>query len=137
MAIGLQSNFNDPRFQRALLAERASRPYAALPTAGAATAGFAGQDLATRLAFNRIGLEGLRARRQLKQSGWELDLKRKALKERKSEFLPSMLMKGGMGLWSLLEGKKAAQQQAKETALKRAYYESQIAAANRMAALGA
>jgi hypothetical protein len=55
--VGLQTNFRDPRFQRMLLNERAARPHAALPVTGAATSKFAGQDLDTRLALARTGLE--------------------------------------------------------------------------------
>ena len=56
MAVGLQTNFRDPRFQRMLLQERASRPYAALPVTGAATRQWVGQDLDTRLRLEEIGL---------------------------------------------------------------------------------
>lgn len=118
MPVGLQTNFRDPRFQEALLAERASRPFHALPTSGRATREFVGQDLDTRLAFQRIGLQSKMGNARLKQQKFMLGLEKDKLKDRK-QMLPWQIGIGGLtsgiAMW---EGHRRSKMLAQENALR-------------------
>lgn len=117
--VNLQTNFRDPRFQRALLAERAARPFAALPTTGAATREFVGQDLDTRLAFARTGLESRLAMAQAGAERERIKLQRKSLRTQE-RMLPiqtgiGLITAGIGGLMGMREKRRIREREALES----------------------
>jgi hypothetical protein len=108
MSLGLRTNFNDPRFQRALLEERASRPYSALPVAGRATSEFVNMDLATRLQLHQLGLQSRLQDEYLRAGNFEIKMAERELRGRQRELPVQMAVGGVMGLASLLEGRRRA-----------------------------
>ena len=109
-----QINYRDPRFMRMLQQEQAARPYAAIPTRGAATRAFVNQQEAKNLAFARIGLQSKIAADNLKYNYKVLDYQKKqAGKEidaRKNAMYGTLGMGALTGIYSALQGKYQSDQ---------------------------
>ena len=117
MASSLRMNYRDPRFMRMLQQEAASRPNAAIPTRGRATAAFVNQQMQKQGAFDRIGLASQihQDDMMMKDKYLQFDQTRhrasqkwakKDIRQRKTNLKGQIGMGLGMGLLSAIEGKR-------------------------------
>ena len=101
-------NYSSPEFQRLLLKEAQSRPYAAIKNVGGAQAQWSEADAARRIAFARLGLASQIAKQNEAFNSAQLRMSEKALKERKKTF-PWVIGLGGLTtLYGAYSGAKNA-----------------------------
>ena len=132
-------NLNDPRFQQAMIAERAARPYAALPNRGAAERAWAAKDMQTRLQFAQLGLQSQIARnydtyrnRMTDVEAGRLKLAKKQFKNEKKMFWPTMGLQGFTTLYGGYLENQNQKARAASQALANQAAQAQIDYYNRM-----
>lgn len=104
----LQMNYRDPRFMKLLDKERASRPYAALPTRGAATAAFVDDQMRTLTGFAGLGLESQFHKDEMRFKYKQLSMRKKMAEDEidraRKDMWTQFAVSSATGLMSALQG---------------------------------